>query len=91
MKSTAKKMKLIRQKKSNDCGVACVAMLARVSYNVAKKALFPNSKVGYTDERQVKNALKLLGCAVGYKFVSVNLALLVIEISCAAKNQFKAI
>lgn len=42
-------MKHIQQKHDTGCGVACVAMVARVTYDEAKDAVFP----GWTEKKTV--------------------------------------
>lgn len=54
-------MRRIVQRQQNDCGVACVAMLAGVSYAVAKNILFPDSDASYTMTRDLRVALIALG------------------------------
>ncbi|MBF0860371.1 hypothetical protein HKD24_14390 [Gluconobacter sp. LMG 31484] len=64
-------MKLIKQKTETDCGVACVAMLAGVSWAKARDALnFKKSdKKFYTDKDSVRNALTRLGVITEKNFV----------------------
>ena len=55
-------MKTVKRKGEYDCGVACVAMLADVSYRKARKAIFPNGKKpGKTKTGQLRDALRKLG------------------------------
>jgi ABC-type bacteriocin/lantibiotic exporter with double-glycine peptidase domain len=56
-------MKLVRQKTKTDCGVACFAMLADISYAQARRALFgeKHKGPGYTYKDQMRNALKAFG------------------------------
>lgn len=56
-------MRAIRQKGETDCGVACVAMLAGISWAQARKALFGahRPKGYYTTKEEVRAALTRLG------------------------------
>lgn len=58
-----KKIKQVFQRYKNDCGVACVAMVARASYELAFDALdFPEeAKKFYTSRSQLTEALEKLG------------------------------
>jgi hypothetical protein len=58
-------VRLIRQRQKKDCGVACVAMLAGVSYSVAKKAMFGDGAAGLTEASDLRAALADLGRSPG--------------------------
>jgi ABC-type bacteriocin/lantibiotic exporter with double-glycine peptidase domain len=53
-------MRTIRQRQEDDCGIACVAMLARVSYDRALDEGFDGDS-GLTDTIDVVRALQRLG------------------------------
>ena len=58
------KLKFISQKNRNSgCGVACVAMLAGVSYSKAEKALFPDNSIRgrYTQYSDIQRGLLCFG------------------------------
>ncbi|MBU1215712.1 MAG: hypothetical protein KKA63_10785 [Gammaproteobacteria bacterium] len=61
-----KKIRRIKQRKQSDCGVACVAMTAGVTYQEAFKAFnFSKGKSSFfTTRKQLENALNKLGCRV---------------------------
>lgn len=65
-----KKIRQVFQRRKNDCGVACVAMVARVSYERAFDALdFPDgARKFYTSRGQLGEALNMLGFAVHRKW-----------------------
>lgn len=54
-------MRTIKQQKGTDCGVGCVAMLAGVSYEEAKEAVYPDGKVRITSSGKLRAALTKLG------------------------------
>src|SRR5438270_5264491 len=54
-------MQFIKQHTQSDCGVACVAMLAGVSYEKANKALFPKTSPRITSSGKLAKALRTLG------------------------------
>lgn len=54
-------MKTVKQKEENDCGVACVAMLAGVSYAKARDTIFPNGRTRLTKTKDLHAALLKLG------------------------------
>ena len=54
-------MKTIKQKEENDCGVACVAMLAGVSYTKAHDTLFSSGRSRLTKTKDLHAALFKLG------------------------------
>jgi hypothetical protein len=54
-----KVMRLVRQKKKTDCGIACLAMLAGISYAQAKRALFGEKHKGP-------------GCSAAYTMASLS-------------------
>jgi hypothetical protein len=64
-----KAMRRVRQRNRSDCGVACVAMLARVSYQQAFDTFgfAEGERRFYTSRVQLVNALKLLGCEVQWR------------------------
>ena len=65
-------MRYIGQKHSHDCGVACVAMISRKSYKVAKEAIFGNEPADYTDKDELTKALKKLGREPTSKLIPFN-------------------
>jgi hypothetical protein len=64
-------MRRVKQKSKTDCGVACFATLAGVSYTQAKRALFGENHEGpcYTQTDQMRNALKEFGVILSEKLV----------------------
>jgi ABC-type bacteriocin/lantibiotic exporter with double-glycine peptidase domain len=58
-------MKLVKQRGEDDCGVACVAMLAAVPYHRAKRAIFGDGEIELTHASELKDALRLLGRCTG--------------------------
>lgn len=58
-------MRLIRQRNEKDCGVACVAMLAGVSYPNAKKMIFGTETAGLVGASDVRSALEAFGHVPG--------------------------
>jgi ABC-type bacteriocin/lantibiotic exporter with double-glycine peptidase domain len=56
-------MRLIKQKNQTDCGVACVAMLADVSYAQAERILFGANHIGksYTHKEDLIRGLRNFG------------------------------
>jgi hypothetical protein len=54
-------MRRVSQRRGNDCGVACVAMLAKVSYRRACNAVFGDERATYTSAHQLRNALRAFG------------------------------
>lgn len=54
-------MKTIIQRGENDCGVACVAMLADVSYEKARNAIYPKGREKLTKTKDLLIALTALG------------------------------
>ena len=54
-------MRQVYQRRRNDCGVACVAMLTGKTYQQAEMAIFPDPDPGYAEKRDVVAALRLLG------------------------------
>ena len=64
-------MKYIKQRNKTDCGVACVAMLANVTYTQAKLALFGerHKGVGYTQTNQMRDTLEKLGVILSDRLV----------------------
>ena len=61
-------MRLIKQKDESGCGIAAVAMLAGVSYEVAKDLIFPDrttrKRSFVTDTGVLRDALRGLGVPV---------------------------
>lgn len=64
-----KKLRRVRQRTKSDCGVACVAMIARVRYREAFSAFgfSEHEKRFYTNHGQLVAALENLGCEVQRK------------------------
>src|SRR5271156_3925810 len=54
-------MRRIQQQHGNDCGVACVAMLAGVPYLFARKAVFGERRPSYTTAEQLRMGLAEFG------------------------------
>jgi len=54
-------MRRIQQRTESDCGVACVAMLACVSYEDAYKAVYGEGRKGLTSAGKLSAALSRLG------------------------------
>lgn len=54
-------MKTIEQRDGNDCGVACVAMLAGVKYKVAHAVIYPEGRSRKTRTKDLHDALVELG------------------------------
>ena len=54
-------MRTVRQEGENDCGVACVAMLADVTYAEAAAVIYPNGRSKLTKTKDLHRALKILG------------------------------
>lgn len=56
----------VRQRYRSDCGVACVAMLAQVSYSIAFDVFgfAEGERSFYTCHRQIADALQNLGCKI---------------------------
>lgn len=63
----------ITQQKSNDCGVACIAMIINKyagysrskAYRLAKEALFGDRPAGYTEVKELRRALAHFGIGLG--------------------------
>jgi ABC-type bacteriocin/lantibiotic exporter with double-glycine peptidase domain len=67
-----REMSFVQQQTSTDCGIAAVAMIARVPYDVAKGMFGEFSRRGFrTTERQVRGAIKRLGLRAKRKSKSV--------------------
>ena len=68
-------MKLIKQKDEIGCGVACVAMVAGVTYKQAKQLIFPQGTKQQqhfsTETSDLRRALKSVGVPVADKLVRV--------------------
>jgi hypothetical protein len=65
-------LRLVKQRKGTECGIACFAMLAGISLpdarrkiNEAKEKLGIVVKSGYTDDEQIRTALKPYGIRLG--------------------------
>lgn len=66
-------MERITQRKSNDCGVACVAMIiqryagcpAPSSYDAANAVMFGLEPAGYTSTRDLRRGLRAFGIQIG--------------------------
>lgn len=54
-------MRTIRQEDENGCGVACVAMLAGVTYSEARTIVYPNGRAKLTNTKILRAALLQLG------------------------------
>lgn len=54
-------MKTIKQREENDCGVACVAMLAGTSYDEARAVIYPKGRSKLTKTKDLSKALVKLG------------------------------
>ena len=65
----AKGARRIRQRYKSDCGVACVAMVARVNYSTSFGAFSfsKDRKTFYTSHNKLEDALKVLGFQVHLK------------------------
>ena len=71
-------MERVTQKKSNDCGVACVAMIiqryagcpAPSAYDAAKALMFGLNPAGYTDVRDLRRGLRSFGIEIGHRRVT---------------------
>lgn len=50
-------MKRIAQNDENGCGIACVAMIADVSYEEAQRIVFPKGRVTLTTHKHLRSAL----------------------------------
>lgn len=62
-------MRLVKQRNENGCGVACVAMIAGVTYSQARALMFGERAGGYTDTAQLREALGALGIQTAPKLV----------------------
>lgn len=56
-------MRRVEQRTESDCGVACVAMLAKVSYEDAYEAVYGSGRKGLTSTNKLRAALVKLGRA----------------------------
>jgi hypothetical protein len=54
-------MRRVKQANESDCGVACVAMLAGVSYEEAHEAVYGEGRKGLTSSGKLRSALIKLG------------------------------
>ena len=54
-------MRTVKQKAHNDCGVACVAMLADTSYEEAFDTIYPTGRSKLTFTKDLHAALEKLG------------------------------
>jgi ABC-type bacteriocin/lantibiotic exporter with double-glycine peptidase domain len=61
----------IQQRRTIDCGIACVAMLANKSYPVARDAIFQGKKVTRTSAAQLRKALCDFGITLASRSVYV--------------------
>jgi ABC-type bacteriocin/lantibiotic exporter with double-glycine peptidase domain len=64
-------MKKVVQRKRTDCGVACVAMVAGVTYSEAHKALGEVSQ-RRTQVADLRKALRKLGIGLGHRSVPIS-------------------
>jgi hypothetical protein len=62
-------MKRISQLDEDGCGVACVAMIAGVSYHEARKRMFGDQNVTVTRTRELREALRDFGIACTGKLI----------------------
>lgn len=64
-------MKLVKQKTKTDCGVACLAVLAGISWSSARNALFDDQRKDNfgTDTQQMRAALKKFGIITSKRLV----------------------
>src|SRR5260221_11505560 len=64
-------MRLVRQKTTTDCGIACFASLAGISYTQAQRAVFGEKHKGpsYTYTDQMRKALKDFGVILAHRLV----------------------
>ena len=60
-------MRRVPQKHESDCGVACVAMLAGVSYAIARSAIFGKFQPTYTSAHDLRKAMKKFGINVALR------------------------
>jgi len=58
-------MKRVAQRDKNGCGVACVAMIAGISYAEACELMFPGRKGTYTRAKGLRIALEHYGVTLG--------------------------
>ena len=69
------KLRLIKQKDATGCGIAAVAMVAGVSYEAAKDAVYPNRsarrRTFATDTVHLRDALRSLGIPVADRCIRV--------------------
>ena len=54
-------MRIVKQREENDCGVACVAMLAGTSYEEARTVIYPKGRSKLTKTKDLHEALIKLG------------------------------
>ncbi|TPK80389.1 hypothetical protein FJ527_01025 [Mesorhizobium sp. B2-4-18] len=62
-------MRLVKQSDENGCGVACVAMIADITYSQARKQMFGDRRGGYTNTGDLRRALAQLGIQTGPRLV----------------------
>ncbi len=62
-------MKRVAQRRGIDCGVACVAMIAEVSYAKAKRAMFGDLPVGRTSKECLQKGLRKFGIRTGSRLI----------------------
>jgi ABC-type bacteriocin/lantibiotic exporter with double-glycine peptidase domain len=58
-------MRRVAQRDKNGCGVACVAMIAAITYEEACELMFPGRKGNYTRAKDLRTALKHYGLTLG--------------------------
>ena len=56
-----RRIRAIRQRQSNDCGCSVIAMVARVPYQIAFRAIYGKNKSYGTHLWHLKKALKVFG------------------------------
>ncbi len=66
-------MKLVKQFDENGCGMACVAMIADLSYEDACWKGFKKAKGTYTDTKDLRDALKRLKVKAGKRLIPIPL------------------
>lgn len=57
-------MRRVRQLDDNGCGIACVAMIAGITYTEARKQMFGNKPLTYTKSKELQKALRRHGIRI---------------------------